>query len=122
MDNAAYRALTIVVGYAIPLVEACGMIIIALEVIRTVIRYIRTFFKDCPFTRTGLRMQLGQSMVVGLEFLVAADILKTALSPSWNDILFLAALIGLRTVLNYLLEHELRMLNREARADPDAEA
>ena len=29
----------------------------------------------------------------------------------WNDILLLAALIGLRTVLNYILERELKMLD-----------
>jgi uncharacterized membrane protein len=56
---------------------------------------------------------LGQSMVMGLEFQVAADILKTALAPSWNDILLLAALIGLRTVLNYLMERELRMIEAD---------
>jgi len=53
-------------------------------------------------------------MVIGLEFLVAADILKTALSPTWNDILLLAALIMLRTILNYLLEHELKVLHGNA--------
>ena len=42
---------------------------------------------------------------------VAADILKTGLSPTWEDILLLAAIIGLRTLLNYLLERELEMLD-----------
>ncbi len=59
----------------------------------------------------ALRIRLGKNMVMGLEFLVAADILKTSVSPSWEDILFLAALIGLRTLLNFLLEYELRLLN-----------
>ena len=40
----------------------------------------------------------------------SADILKTALAPTWNDILLLAALIALRTVLSYLLEAELEKL------------
>jgi uncharacterized membrane protein len=48
-------------------------------------------------------------MVLGLEFLVAADILKTALASTWNDIALLAALIALRTVLSYVLERELRV-------------
>jgi uncharacterized membrane protein len=53
-------------------------------------------------------------MVMGLEFQVAADILKTALSPVWNDVLLLAALIGLRTLLNFVLERELKMLDSDA--------
>ena len=47
------------------------------------------------------------------EFQVVADILKTAWAPSWNDILQLAALIALRTVLNFLLERELEALDSD---------
>ena len=60
-----------------------------------------------------LRIRLGQAMVIGIEFQVAADVLKTALAPTWNDILLLAALIALRTVLNFLLERELQALNTD---------
>jgi uncharacterized membrane protein len=63
----------------------------------------------------ALRIQLGQSMVMGLEFLVAADILRTALTPTWNEMLLLAALIGLRTVLNYFVERELKVLDTDRR-------
>jgi uncharacterized membrane protein len=58
----------------------------------------------------SMRIRLGQAMVMGLEFQVAADILRTATAPSWNDILLLAALIALRTVLNFFLERELKTL------------
>jgi uncharacterized membrane protein len=102
-------------GFVVPLVEACGALIIVLEVLRTIVRYLLTFFRRDPVPMRGLRVRLGRSMVMGLEFQVAADILKTALSPTWNDILLLAALIGLRTVLNYLLEYELRMLEADER-------
>ena len=53
---------------------------------------------------------------MGLEFQVAADVLKTALAPTWNDVGLLAALIGLRTLLNYLLEREVRLLKAEESA------
>ena len=109
------QALTQALGLLVPLVEACGALIIVLEVLRTIIRYLLTFFRHDPVHIRGLRVRLGRSMVMGLEFQVAADILKTALSPTWNDILLLAALIGLRTVLNYLLEYELRTLAADER-------
>ena len=107
------EALATVIGYAVPLVEACGALIIVIEVMRTLVQYMGTFFGRTSVHRTVLRVRLGQSMVMGLEFQVAADILKTALSPTWNDILLLAALIGLRTVLNFLLERELKVLLAE---------
>ena len=100
------------VGYLVLLVEACGALVVVLGVIRAIAEYIRTLFRPEPVHLSTLRVRLGQSMVVGLEFQVAADILRTGLSPTWNDVLLLAALIGLRTVLNYILERELRMLDR----------
>jgi uncharacterized membrane protein len=98
------------VEYFVIIVEACGAIVIMMGVSRSIVQYIRSFFGHITLTIRQVRFKLGQSMVMGLEFQVAADILKTSLSPTWNDILLLAALIGLRTLLNYLLERELEML------------
>jgi len=47
-------------------------------------------------------------LVLSLEFLLAADILKTAISPTWSDIGQLAAIAAIRTFLNYSLGHDLR--------------
>ena len=54
-----------------------------------------------------IRFALGRSLTVALEILLAADILKTALAPTWNDIGQLAAIATIRTLLNYFLEREL---------------
>jgi uncharacterized membrane protein len=101
------------IGFVVPIVEACGAFVIVIEVLRTAGTYLIGLFRrtDAHSIET-FRIRLGKSMVMGLEFQVAADILKTALSPQWNDILLLAALIGLRTILNYLLEYELERLDR----------
>ncbi len=45
---------------------------------------------------------------MALELLLAADILATAIAPTWDDIGKLAAIAVLRTALNYFLERELR--------------
>lgn len=47
-------------------------------------------------------------LVLALEFLLAADILRTAISPTWVDIGQLAAIAAIRTFLNYFLSHDLR--------------
>jgi len=64
-----------------------------------------------------IRLALGRSLALALEFELGADILKTAVAPTWNDIGLLGAIAVLRTALNYFLERELR--NAEAR-DPAA--
>lgn len=59
-----------------------------------------------------IRLALGRSLALALEFELGADILKTAVAPTWNDIGLLAAIAVLRTALNYFLERELRNSER----------
>lgn len=56
----------------------------------------------------SIRLELGKSLALSLEFLLAADILRTAVAPTWEEIGKLAAIAALRTLLNYFLERELK--------------
>ncbi|MBM4428827.1 MAG: DUF1622 domain-containing protein [Chloroflexi bacterium] len=98
------------IHYVVPLVEACGAFVIMLGVIRTMVYHFRRLFSFEPECVARARLQLVESLVMGLEFQVAADVLKTAISPTWDDFLRLAALIALRTVLGFVLEREARNL------------
>lgn len=55
----------------------------------------------------GIRLELGRTLGLALEFLLAADILSTAVAPSWDAIGKLAAIATIRTLLNYFLGREL---------------
>jgi uncharacterized membrane protein len=58
--------------------------------------------------KENLRLRLGRWLSIVLEFLLAADILRTAVAPSWDDIGKLAAIAGIRTALNFFLQREVR--------------
>lgn len=45
--------------------------------------------------------------MLGLEFQLAADVLKTAVSPTWEQLGLLAAVATIRTALNYFLTREI---------------
>jgi uncharacterized membrane protein len=63
-----------------------------------------------------IRLKLGRWLVLALEFELAADILKTAVAPTWTEIGQLAAIAVLRTGLNYFLQREIDQAEaREAR-------
>ena len=100
--------LTLLINYAVPIVEACGAGTILLGVFRTVVRHARNRLHLDLTVLPHLRSTLIHSLILGLEFQVAADVLKTAISPTLNQVLLLAALIGLRTALGLLLERELK--------------
>ena len=45
--------------------------------------------------------------MLALEFELAADVLRTAISPTWDDVGKLAAIAAIRTVLNFFLEKDI---------------
>lgn len=54
------------------------------------------------------REQLGRSILLGLEFLVAADIIRTvAITPTWQSVVVLAGIVLIRTFLSFSLEVEI---------------
>jgi uncharacterized membrane protein len=54
------------------------------------------------------RVGLGRSILLGLEFLIAADVIRTvAVEPSWENLAFLGGLTLIRAVLGILLEVEM---------------
>lgn len=57
--------------------------------------------------RERARLQLAQSLALGLEFLLAADIMRTAVAPSWHEIGQVAAIAALRTALNFFIQREI---------------
>lgn len=52
-------------------------------------------------------------IIFALEFALAADIVRTAIAPTWNDIGHLAAIAAIRTALNWFLERDLEEFNPE---------
>ena len=73
--------------------------------------------------RKRVWLRFGLALLLGLEFTLAADIVRTAISPTWNDIGMLAAIAAIRTFLNYFLERDMEVVSgRESKSEAEAEA
>jgi uncharacterized membrane protein len=108
-----------IAGFTSTLVEIVAIAVIALALLQFLISFIRTrFTKQSNETNAWLRVRFGSSLTVALELLLAADILATAVAPSWDDIGKLAAIAAIRTALNYFLEKELKDLEERVPVDP----
>ena len=64
--------------------------------------------KASTAAKEEIRLQFGQWLSLAIEFELAADILRTTVAPSWEEIGKLASIVVLRTVLNYFLQTEIR--------------
>jgi uncharacterized membrane protein len=65
--------------------------------------------------KRGIWVRFASWIVISLEFALAADIVDTAITPTWNDIGELAAIAAIRTGLNYFLAHDIESVSHLAR-------
>lgn len=90
-------------------IEYGGIAIIVIGALVSVIRFLIAFARGCeddPFRL--LRSRLGRSILLGLEFLVAADIIATvAIEPTLESVAVLAGVVLIRTFLSFSLEVEI---------------
>jgi uncharacterized membrane protein len=103
-----------VVGHVSLVVEAIGALIVAVGVIAAFVAYAASELRIRPRSYESVRLSLGRFLALGLEFQLGADILGTAVSPSWGEIGKLGAIAGIRTVLNYFLAQDLKRAGGEA--------
>jgi len=57
-----------------------------------------------------IRIKLGSYLVLALEFFIASDIIKTIITPSWEGVGVLGAIVVIRTVLSYFLTKDLKSI------------
>ncbi len=90
-------------------IEVAAAIIIGLAAVEALLNALPLFLRrgSPQELKVEARLSLGRWLALGLEFALAADILRTAVAPTWQDIGQLAAIAVLRTGLNYSLEREI---------------
>lgn len=105
-----HNTVRVAAQYAAIISEGIAVLFIISGIIGALWIYVRKtiFMKAGYLAITESRNRLGHSLSIVLEFLIGADILKTAISPSWQDIGQLASIVGIRTVLNFFLMRELK--------------
>ena len=98
------------------IIECIALIIIALAVVKAINKLLfRKQRMDREEKLSQVRLDLGIALALSLEFLLAADIAATAVSPSWSAVGKLAAISAIRTFLNFFLEREVKALAKEKR-------
>ena len=104
--------------YLSSFVEILAAVVIGVALVQFMIRYVSNFTKPhIEEENQNVRIRFGSALTVALELLLAADVLATAIAPTWDDIGKLAAIATLRTALNYFLERELKTTDSRRRTN-----
>jgi len=101
------------VDLMVRLIEACGAVVIMIGAVVAIAKFVVALSRRSINQFSAVRLTLARFLVLGLEFQLAADVLRTAISPSFEEIGKLAAIATIRTVLNYFLNREIAQEQRE---------
>ena len=90
-----------------------GVFVIIFGVLSGLIRFIRAELSAArgfavDEARKQLRHVLGYYLLLGLEFLIAADIIDTLMKPKPQEMIVLGAIVAIRTVISFSLNGELK--------------
>ncbi len=89
-------------------IELVGALIVALGVVIGGRQFAAALLARRAADFTALRLVLARYLALALEFQLGADILSTAVAPTWNEIGQLGAIAIIRTALNYFLSKEMK--------------
>ena len=89
-------------------VETMSAVVIAAGVGMAIYDFTRAFALRRPEGYGDVRQTLARYLALALELQLGADILSTAIAPSWDQIGKLGAIAVIRTGLNYFLIREIR--------------
>lgn len=94
------------VRLCILLIELAGMGVILLSMVRGFVGFLKK--------RDGTRIELAQGIMLGLEFKIGSEVLRSVIVSGWNELGTLAAVILLRSLLTLLLHWEIGVEEKRA--------
>ena len=103
--NIIHRVMETVLPYIIAVLEIMGVFIVTWSVLKEFWEYIQNTFmkKDLD-----IQFNLAVGLATGLEFKMAAEILKTVIIQSLDELYILGAVILLRALMSFLIRFELK--------------
>jgi uncharacterized membrane protein len=111
--------LRIIAANMILIIHAMALLVVAFGTVQAFVQSIRAMFDQ---TATGHRfhrayVQYARWLVAGLTFQLAADVVATAFSPSWDEIGHLAAVSAIRAFVNFFLERDMAAVEQREAAE-----
>jgi len=101
--------LHVVTEHAVVLIDWMALVLIAIGTVEAFVNGLRAMLTHpgASHETRAVWLRYARWLVAGLTFQLAADILETAIAPTWQDIGRLGAIAVIRTFLNFFLERDL---------------
>ncbi len=100
-----------IVRFCILLIELAGIAVIVISMVQGFIGYIHK--------QEQTRIQLAQGIMLGLEFKIGSEVLRSVIISGWTELGTLAAIILLRSLLTLLLHWEIDVEEKRQRENAE---
>jgi uncharacterized membrane protein len=97
-----------VISWIVTFFEVVGAIIIFYGSARVVAELVRSLSRRHAPNYTAIRLDYTPKILLALDIFVANDLVKTIITPSLDEAIILAFVVGIRTVVGFSLTRELR--------------
>lgn len=104
---------TLGIGMVGGLVVVYGVLVGAVDLVRSEWDGIRRR-GERHITFERIRYDIGSHLLLGLEFLIAADVIRTVTRPTLEELAVLGGIVAIRTVLSYFLGREISRHNSDS--------
>lgn len=94
-----------ILPFIISILELMGILIITLGALRAFYHYVKTMLTKEAYP---VKHQFANSMATGLEFKLAAEILKTVLIQSLSELIILGSIFLLRVLMTIVIQWEMK--------------
>lgn len=94
-------------------ISFCGVLVILAGVIHALGKYVLFLVRsgdDKKIDINLIRLNLGLNLTLGLEFIVAADLIGTTTAPDYYTVGIVASIVAIRTLLSYTLNREINSI------------
>lgn len=95
-----------VIGVISLLIVAYGALLAFIIFFKNELARFSNSFKESNIAKS--RVTLGAYLLLGLEFLIASDIIQTIVDPSFEELIVLGGVVILRTILSVFLNKEIK--------------
>jgi uncharacterized membrane protein len=100
--------LVLVSEQAIVVIDALALVIVVFGTVEAFVAGVRLVVTTrSGYERREIWLHYARWLVAGLTFQLAADIIETSISTSWESLVRIAVIAAIRTFLNYFLERDL---------------
>ena len=105
-------------------INVVAIVIVVGGVLQALVGLLRAMLKQAATLaiKRALWLDLARWLIAGLTFQLAADIVETAIAPTWDDLGKFAAIAAIRTLLSFSLDRDLDAISERQRADEARQA